>query len=247
LKLSSLIKRLALVSILGVPSSVVLGSGVASAATCGLLPGHYFDGYLDNGGTGANYNAVYANIVPRFGNLCSGGQGGVNTFNTAWSMIKGTGSYSYAQTGFWRDTGPHQSTFQYAQYRVDAISPIVNMFGPSSISLNGVYHQYWSWFDPSGPVLRLFVDGTNMLTMTNPYLAWITPFRAQFLGETSYQESSIPGLSSTHTSYTGLQVQRQDTGLYENLPCGLVQPSVKNTRGQISASSCQAFDIWSSS
>ncbi len=128
-------------------------------------------------------------------------------------MLAGdTSSCEYAQAGFVRV----YNTKDWFFAQEDDCGTATTMFG-SQPTYNQT-HQYWVQWIPSCSCLRQNVDTTIFQsTPFNPKTAWKSPFENQWLGETHYRASDMPGNpTERYTSYTEMQVQKKATNDWTN-------------------------------
>jgi hypothetical protein len=194
-------------------SSVIAPTPAAAAiATCGTL-GFYFDGpYTQTTATEGTSGVM----VNRYGATCTTDTS-VNNFVGSWTMFQGTADgtcsgMQYAQSGEYRIYG--SLSYLFAQYN-DCGTPTTKI---GSAITYGTSNQDWEQYLPSCSCESLNIDVHQFLTTSfNPLTAWTYPFRNEWLGETHYTASDIPGNPSVgYTTYTTMQVQQQTSNTWTN-------------------------------
>jgi hypothetical protein len=96
------------------------------------------------------------------------------------------------------------------------------------------------------------IDGTEVTqTNFNPFAVWYAgpngdQFSPQFSGETTYTASDIPGVPSAKTAFSAMGAQQFSNDSLGNMPCTLTSVNNNPSRWAKSASSCTAFNIWTS-
>ncbi len=204
-------------SCLSAVSLVSLPVSKAYGANCGVQ-GNYFDGYdRTPQSSGEIWEGVSANVTVQYGGLCSGVVG-ANNFNTAWVMLASADSRKYAQVGFIRyngqDSAQHFSEWNNGDGQFHRVKKIDVPAGHKN--------RYWVQYRPSPGDLSLNVDTTRFDTSPNPFGNYQVPFRPIYSAETTYRESSVPGIPSAKVSFSPIQTQRFDNDQFQNFNTGLL-------------------------
>jgi len=160
-------------------------------------------------------------------------------------MIASNGPEGWAQSGF--TSFYHGTTLYFLRpygqiCRVD--SDCRSDFGSSLVL--GSRHTYTSLWYPGCTCMISRVDGIEYSrSWFNVFAQWTRPFEPEFMGETGFQGSDVPGSPSLHTNYTGLGAENYSNDTVVAMPCTM--------RGQISFSNwhllglgCSNFDLWAS-
>lgn len=220
---------------------------------------NYFDGFYHNPAAHPDtLEGASAYIVNEFGAVCDtdtsapnpGGRTIGNNFTTAWTMIASYDSQGWAQTGFIR--GYNSPQYEWAEFKDPVSDTVYNRF-PSSPSLpNGVKHAYRELWSDSCACIVMSIDGVEVTqTNFNPYVNWDAgpngdQFSPQFSGETTYTSSDIPGVPSAQTAFSAMGAQQFFGNALNSMPCTLTYTNSNTARWTHSASSCTAFNIWTS-
>jgi hypothetical protein len=229
-----------------------------SISTCGTRS-NYFDGYYFNTTTHTDtFEGASSYIVNRYGAVCNtdksapspGGQTIGTNFTTAWSMIAAYDGNAWAQAGFIR--GYNSPQYEWAEFTNAGLTNVYNRF-PASPSLpDGVKHAYRELWTASCACIIMSIDGVE-LTQTNydPYGNWNggpngDQFSPQFFGEVTYTQNDIPGVPTSKTAFSALGAQQFSNDSLGSMPCELNSENQNSARWAISASSCTAFNIWTS-
>lgn len=219
---------------------------------------NYFRGYIRLPGTVQN-NGSTSNVIVRTSDQCTNSAPSYNRFSTAWSMLAGGGGGDgYAQTGFMKYEGAH--TRNFAEYSQNSPGTFYRVFGNANL-LDGDLYHYWQLYSTNCPPLEAggqarscivlkINSATISYTNFNPYSSWASPFNNQYFGETTYQESRIPGTVSTPTD---LNVsQWLSPAGWQNLRCqDLVRqdPAIQHNASNqkvitADGSNCRHIQIW---
>ena len=263
------VRRNLLLGLLTGSLALVLGAAALSPALaasrahreipqCGVRA-NYFDGYYHNPATHPQtIEGASAYIVNEFGSVCDtdtsapnpGGRSIGTNFTTAWTMIAAYNYNGWAQTGFIR--GYNSPQYEWAEFYNQATGVVYNRF-PASPSLpNGVRHAYRELWSDSCACIVMSIDGVEV-TQTNfdPYQVWDAgpngdQFSPQFSGETTYTSSDIPGVPGAQTAFSAMGAQQYFGNALDSMPCTLTYTNSNTARWTHSASSCTAFNIWTS-
>lgn len=230
-------------------------NAAASTGACASALSNYFRGYLRVPGS-VQPTGSSANVIVRTSDQCDNANPASYRFSTAWTMIAG-GSGGYAQTGFMRYAGARTKNF--AEYNPGGSgSTFTRVFGNANLVSGDLYH-YWQLYSTNCPPLEAggpnrscivlkVNDATLSYTNFNPYSAWSTPFSNQYFGETTYQESTIPGTSAVPTDFNNAQwltpLGWQDLNC-QDLSRG--QSHIASNQVVVSpdGTNCKHFRIWS--
>jgi hypothetical protein len=127
---------------------------------------------------------------------------------------------------------------------------VYNRFPANPSIPNGAKHAYRDLYKQSCGCIVMSIDGTELTqTNFNPYGTWYAgpngdQFSPEFLGETNYTQSDMPGLPSSKTAFSGLGAQQFTNDTLGSMPCTMNGANDNPSRWTYSASSCTAFDIW---
>ncbi len=195
--------------------------------------------------------------------LCTG----VNTYAnrvSAWVMIASSVSnLAYVQVGYIKS-----ADFGHVRWFFEANNGYTGAnlnfdFYPSSFSVDaeaGVRHSFSVNWRTSDDFVHGDIDSVPWGASTfNPYRGSYSgdpaavnradfgaqPWSPQYEGEGLYTQSDIPGIGSSHASFTYMGVQKFSDDAFENLPCGYDIPDSDNyPRWTNSASGCTTASIW---
>ncbi len=251
--------QLLVTAIVLIASTLTLVGRAAPASAeipgCASVHSNYFDGfYYDTNAYQDSWEGSSAYIVNRFGAVCDFGDTsapdpGSNTigtnFTTGWVMIAAANGIGWSQDGFIR--GYNSPQYEWAQV-YDGKSTIYNMFPSSPTLADGDVHAYRELYNAANGTIESSIDGQVFaVTNFNPFQTWNTApngsLSPQFSGETTYNESDVPGVSSSQTAFSALGAQSYIGDSLVSMPCELTYNN-KNPRWSHSASSCIAFNIW---
>lgn len=224
----------------------------AQLATCGT-PGNWFDGFVGfPTSSDRHYEGVRAVLTVQSAQVCDSDHSVFNyssngqptplgNFTYAWSMITDPTSGGWVQSGYFRSY--NQSLTNFSQVN-DGHGYLHNAYtaGPAV----GSTHTYWQQYVPGGGI-RSNVDTTILQTTPfNPFSQWSNgDWSPQFLNETRYRESDVPGTTGSHMHWSGLQVQRFSDDAFVDVPCDLLtSPSDDSARWALQSTGCTSFDIW---
>jgi hypothetical protein len=225
---------------------------VANAAgTCRDPIDNYFDGFYQADGRTNAYEGVSSYIYVQQTYLCSGSTVEAFNFSNAWVMIAGDyagDNDAYGQVGFELTYGKPMRWFSqfhdgYGRYttRYSSFS-IANEYGNRHI-----FRVLWSG---TCSCLRAIIDTTEWATSPfNPFRSAEAdfgpqPWSPQFLGETGFLQSNMPGSPSRHTRYAGMGAQRFSDDQLESMPCILSGTNDNPGAWGLDALGCTSFDIW---
>jgi hypothetical protein len=187
----------------------------ATYPTCATPP-LWFAGFTTMS-TSQQWEGASAHMSYKDDNVCTSVQNNTN-LSTSWSMIQGSpygANAGYAQSGrIYYPTIPSNCMRHFGE-QSESGSSFVRMLGVCTSSNEN--HQVWQQYIPSNGHLRSNIDTTVFLESSwSPVGIWPTPWQANFLGETHYGESDVPGLTSNPTDFTQMQVQRYSDDLWES-------------------------------
>src|ERR1035437_846487 len=199
-----------------VPTAVVIvaASSPASAEVyqCDTQgSGHHFDGTITHT---SSVIGTAANIVNRLGAVCDTDRSGGNT-SWGWAMLAGNLALrrQYAQTGFVRFYGTPDYFFSQDNRCTGVIDTVLG-----ASPAYGQTHHYWTQWNPFCSCLNELVDVSIFQTTSfDPRLAWTQPFSNQWLGETHYLATDMPGNPSVgYTTFTQMQVELDSSKTWTN-------------------------------
>jgi hypothetical protein len=214
-----------------------------AAGVCSGVGSNYFDGYYQNGRPEWQFTGASSYIVVRDGVNCSG-VSGVGNFTNSWVMIAGPGPRDWGQVGFERTAGYTLRWFSQFSYSGGLTTRYSTHTVTNQIGVRHVFQVAWY---ANCRCLRANIDGTVgwFNSSFDPKRVWgAQPWSPQFLAETGYLQSDVPGRASTPTAYSGMGVQRLDTGRFVSVPCGLSAANDNPTRWGRAPSNCTAFNVW---
>ncbi len=268
LKLLRRVWLLAAMTALFVTSVYIVASPAnAEIPTCGAQsPYNYHTGYIVSPNTGTAWEGAGVDITNQYGAVCdtdhsapnpslSGHHALGSNFTTAYSMIAANDSCGWVQTGIIRGYGSPQYIWAEEAY-CDASGNLhwADYFPASPTIANGTTYDYKNIYVSSCGCEEAIVANTTVVLATwfDPYGTWSggsdgLHFDPQYDGETTYKESDIMGVPSSHTSFAGLGVQRSADDATQGLPCGYLgtEGNDNPTRWTHSVvTPCKAFDIW---
>jgi hypothetical protein len=227
-------------------------------STCGTF-GDSFDGYLFNPAAHANtLEGASAYIMNRFGAVCNTDRTAPNpparTLGTnrtlAWVMIAAYDGNGWAQVGFIR--GFNSPQYEFAQFYNPTNGFVATRFPSSPTLADGVKHAYRALWNANCACIIMSIDGVEVTqTNFNPFDDWNSgpngdQFRPEFSGEVSYKENDMPGTPSAPTEFSALGAQQEANDSLGPMPCALTAVNNNPARWAYKASSCTAFNIWTS-
>ena len=244
--------------------AVVLTPDVAAAAgTCGTKgvgqtwqTGFYHDPVSFPGNP--SYEGASGYIVVRDGDVCTGPNAFNANFLNAWLMITGQGN-TWAQVGFERNAG--QTLTWFAQDVQDPNHDNILQPGEiatwyyqccSIVNQVGVRHTFQVLYNSPCGCIKMIIDGIAAQSTTyNPYAyssgwgsfsAWLPTFAA----EAGFPQSDVPGTSGGKTAFTALGAQLVSNDQLVPMSCSMNFVNENPSRWGLSASSCDAINIWTS-
>jgi hypothetical protein len=234
-------------------SVLVVPAAPASALTCtGGLVGNFFNGFYQQGHSEHPYEGASSYIVVRDGTNCGSGH---DDFVNAWVMIAGNETLNYdgwGQVGFEHTVGYPLRWFAQNDNGSHITSTHIRNTKWSTFSVAsqiGVRHTFRTLWSYACACLRSTIDTTNWLDSPfNPFNSQEAnfgpqPWSPQFLEESNWNKSWVPGLVSTPVAYTGLGAQRYSDDVIESMPCILTGESDVSI-WKHAATSCTAFTAW---
>ena len=216
--------------------------------------GHYFDGFIQSANATEAFEGVSSYIYPQNGALCSGSTVAAWNYTNAWVMITGrpgpevTYDVGWGQVGFERTVG--YPTRWFSQFN-DGFRNFRTRY--SSFPVDGefsVRHAFFVTWGAGCHCLQATIDTTPWASSEfNPFNPQQSRFGAQpwspqFLGETGYVQTDIPGVPTKKVLYTGMGAQRYVDDQLESMPCTLASLNDFPDRWGLSASGCTSFTIW---
>jgi hypothetical protein len=203
-------------------SGLVVASGTALAGaggSCSTAGG--FNGYTSTGGAFEGVSTTLQTLQPSA--FCTPASGNFN-FSTAWVMMQpGTyGANLYAQSGIFL-TAPSGYARIFAEWNNGSpASDYHRTFGPDQSG--GSSHNYRVVYDTGGWFDLEYDSGTVIaFTNFNPKVAWNTPFSENWSSESVYQNTGIPGRSTSPEKYYHMSVQYTSNNAFSCCP-----PTVSN-------------------
>lgn len=222
----------------------------AAAGTCGTQ-NNYFDGFFQPGRPD-QFEGASSYIVVRDGTNCTGDTS-IGNFTNAWVMIASnitSAQYNgWGQSGFERTAGYPLRWF--SQF-YDGYGSLETRYSTFSVSSQlGVRHAFRVLWYESCRCLRATIDRTTWAESSfNPFAYpaesnWgPQPWSPQFLAETGYRESDVPGGPTTRTRYSGLGGQRVSDDRLILMPCILAGVDDNPAQWGRKAYNCNTFDVW---
>ena len=180
--------------------------------------------------------------------LCTSDLGDDN-YTATWSMVFAADGRSWSQSGqmyFYHIVKNSGCAHHFAQQQAaNSISGPTTVFG-SCVS-PGEVHQVWQQYLPANGHLRANIDQTVFLeTNYVIWTQWATPLNTAVNGETTYQETDVPGTASQLSDFTLMQVQRFSDDQWESTCYGnatfFADTSV--SRYSDTATACDHMQVW---
>jgi len=221
-----------------------VSSANAAGSSCVPPASNFFDGFYDSPSDPTAWEGASAYLLTEAPAMC-GSDTKPSNFSTAWSMIAGSNTFEWAQSGMMRI---YLSTGElYVRHFAQAISEhtAAQTWFYGNVP-TGVRHAYRSLYSSSCFCVQMQVDGVvKLATSFNPFGDWLAPFVPEFFGEVPYQASSdMPGIPTAHELFTGLGAQRYSDDVLVSMPCYLLGQNDNPSNWGRSASTCVNFDIW---
>jgi len=235
---------------------LTLSAPPASAAgTCSGQPSNYFDGFFQNGKPTYQYEGASSYIVVRDAANCTG-DATVGNFTNSWVMIASnvtSADYNgWGQVGFERTANSPTRSLRWFSQFYDGYYTLETRYSTFSVNNQlGVRHAFRVLWNESCRCLRATIDNTLWAESSfNPFAYpsesnWgPQPWSPQFLAETGYLQSDVPGRATTRTRWSGLGAQRVSDDRLVLMPCILSGANDNPTRWGRQAQSCTAFEVW---
>lgn len=139
-------------------------------------------------------------------NLCSTDDDPDYNFSLSYNMVYDASRDNYAQAGtFWGYGLP--CVYSFVEQTQSNHQPFRELIACTN---DGERHAYRNLMTGQYNVTSS-VDGINyMISSYNPFALWDSPFDIQFMGETKYLQSDVPGIESSKEQFTAMGVQRYD-------------------------------------
>jgi hypothetical protein len=226
----------------------IAAQNAEAVRTCDLSTGgNYFDGFWYNSAAYPDhyYEGASTFIVVQNGAVCSG-DNTLSNFTNSWVMIAAGNGDGWAQVGFEHTAGYALRWFSQSSPSLGTYYTRYSTF--SVASEEGVRHAFYVRWSPACYCERMTIDSTLWASSPfNPFTSWSLskPMSPQYFGETGYFQDDVPGYSSNHTKFTSMGVQSYDDSS-ALIPCILSGRDDHPGRWSRDASSCTAFDIWTS-
>lgn len=242
-------------TLLGTLSILSSGPAQASYTNCDNPPLQRFGSVV---GKSSNFTieGASAQMIYRLGNICTTDQNPGTNFSTAWTMVSSYGADAYAQSGLMYQYGWGCWLHFAEQLRAPGAGSN-RVILPSPCVSNGESHRTWQQvvnvISPSccDWRMRSNIDSTILMQSTwSPFSNWVLPYNAEFAGETTHNNSDIPGYKVTGlpppVNFSGLQVQSwHDDNWYST--CGRTNfTKVQHPRYSSSVLSCNSTESWTS-
>lgn len=211
-------RRVALLVVAALSSTLVLPQSAAATASCQATSSNYFDGGIT---TTPNYY-VSGSITDRTVSLCTGSapQGSAAS---AWIMIAGGGAHEYAQIGFANLLGETSGTTKrFTEYNdgSDVAPGWVRSYWPGFSA--GTVHTYVVSFSFASGRISMIVDGsTKANTPWGADTSWSSGWTGQVMGETVNLGDDVPGTSSTIATAFGSLLVKTCRGCSQTTPAWL--------------------------
>jgi hypothetical protein len=238
---------------LGVLLATVMGLsifGPASQAayyTCDPS-GNFHAGYASatDGSEPHLYEGASANILYRGSANCATDYSNWN-FKSGWTMIASGNGLGWAQSGFiWRPGFPCWKHWAQ-QWRGNGY-PLVDKVD-SCATLGALYHAWQQTVFVGGIqqwAVKSNVNSTTLIQSNfDQFLAWASPFSAQYYGETGHANSDVPGSPTGPMEFRDVGVQDFFNDSWNNA-CGYVTLYrwVAVNRWAADAPGCDYLRVW---
>lgn len=244
------VRLLALVMAAALAAGGLLSPGIASASynTCDTPAQNHFEGYVTNLASGSqptNPEGVGGEMLVEFGNICQTDTNSGTNFSTTWDMIVSNDLKSYAQSGIMLRYG--YSCWEW--WAEQSLNGSFSDWYSGACATQGTTHHVWQQlvYISGSYYIRSNVDSTIIHQSSfDPIADWPKPFYAQFVGETTHDNSDVPGYTSTPTDFSSMEIQSfandQWYDTCNNADFGLTQAN----RYSADAPSCDHVRIWTS-
>lgn len=230
-------------------AGVTSGPAAAARADCGGngTPVFYFAGMTTQETTVA-IRGVSASFIDAGDYLCSSITDSTNDVSS-WTLV---GSNSNPSNEGWAQSGQHyrwgepcNRFFAQSVYNYPSTAPVTTE-GPCVVT--GATHLAWSQYDTGCACEKMLIDNALIAqTPWNPKITWASlQWQAQYMGETHYIGTDIPGTTSLHTHFWNMQYENDGGGfpsIAGNPALGL-GGVVTHPRGTIAGVSADAIDVW---
>ncbi len=222
--------------------TVVSPVSAHAAGACGGSQGSRFNGYYQNGHPEYNWEGSSTYIVVRDGANCSGVTN-IGNFTNAWVMIAGSNANDWAQVGFERTSGHTLRWFSQFNDGRGNLATRYSTFGVTNQI--GVRHTFRVLWNATDHHEHATIDTTTWAVSSfDPFANWgPLPWSPQYLEETGYAQTDVPGTAGGKVAYTGMGAQKLDDSLV-SIPCILSGADDVPTRWAHQASGCTGFTAW---
>lgn len=203
----------------------------AAGATCSSQYQSYFDGRYQwsdlKGPSPHYYEGASAHLTAQAVAFCPGDARWRYNFSYAWTMVANNNGQGWIQSGFGQWNAGFGCLVHWSEASLDGIN-YNDVFG-SCVS-PGEVHQYWQQYtgQPCSPGdwgsgtshgnIYSNVDTIAFMSIC-PWGVWTTPFSIQYMGETKYLESDMPGNDTHLTNFSDMEAQRFSDNIWEATPC----------------------------
>jgi hypothetical protein len=177
----------------------------AEIYNCGTL-GAFFAGWkAADSGEPHSYEGTRGDLIYQQGTQCHTDTS-PNNLTASWTMILSQDRQGYAQSGYIYDNLPPYCWKNFAEQKIGSGYLSVRKYG--SCIDPGTHHNTGQETMPVAPpqywAIRSYIDSTVlMFSNWNQFATWTTPFVPEFLGETHYDQSDVPGGPSSKTEWGG--------------------------------------------
>jgi hypothetical protein len=241
----------------------------AAATACGN-PWFFFDGFrADHGEVGSPVEGIAANIRIEYASLCYLNPANPNNDSSAWVMASESGDHAiqrqvvggYAQDGFLLSSVANYLPYFFFEFSRDGC-PMSTCYTSGFYGASkqpGEWHKYWvQWTRScSGGLFACFalmIDSTRIAQSDFvPEDYWgdptFSPWSTDFMGETHYPGSDMPGrpTGGIATVYNAMTVQDWVSNSFNPTPCVYVSQIDTPQRYGLNYpydDGCQPFSIY---
>jgi len=252
-------------TVIVVGSLLHTGKAEAANATCDFpIPAsHFHAGWTTASTEPHRYEGVSAVLQYQQSALCHSGDPTYTNMATAYTMIKGADGNGWAQSGLWfqADWSCWKHYWQYEDnYSVYGFASGHFQMKTGVCVSSGEIHHSWqqSVYDGVNWHMRTIIDSTYYDTPWSQFAAWASPFGVEFSGETTHNNSDVPGYTSNKSDFAppGQDIMRvqdfYDDTFYDTCQSGRIvlwafsNWSVNDPMGRYStdAPACNHVRVW---
>jgi hypothetical protein len=214
-----------------------------------------FDGWTDSANQGWGTSANITTRVPAFCTTTDAS----NDFIYAWSMIEDTNGNNYAQIGYRINHGSG-TTYIWSEYKYSSCGGgFCDSTGPATS--NGQNYQYYEDFDTyiyydidmgyGGTLLDATAYDPSCTCVGANY--WPGPWKHQFFGENYNAGDDVPGLSTSHATFSSLGWEQNPNSsgarppTFSLITSHSTPPDYSQNYYCTQQNSASSFDMWTAS